>query len=289
MNLLFIANPKSGTARQKLNWNILRAWLPVGVTADWVSTSYPGHATAIAKQAVLEGVYDRIVAIGGDGTINEVAQGLQHAAFPLCIIPSGSGNGVARHFGLPLDPQKALHVAIHGFARQIDTGRFNGRFFLCTAGVGLDGVVAKEFSNSRTRGFWEYARIAMRSFFKAKTVQYFGQIEGIKFGLANARMLTIANCNQYGNNAKIAPEADASDGLLDVVQVTNFSLWLLPWFVLKTWLGVRRNDSTSNLLLAKNGHIHLAYPAQAHIDGEWIGEVSEVKFEVNEKSIWLVS
>jgi len=290
MNLLFIANPKSGTAKQKLSWTTLRAWLPADVTADWVSTSYPGNATEIARQAVEGGVYDRIVAIGGDGTINEVAQGLQHTAFPLCIIPVGSGNGVARHFGLPLDAQKALHTAIHGFARQIDAGRFNGHLFLCTAGVGLDGVVAKEFSNSKTRGFWEYVRIANRSFFNTRPIQYSGQMDGHDTKAAKARMLTIANCNQYGNNVKIAPGADASDGWLNVVQVKAFYPIFLPWFAAKSLLGWRiQQDATSSISLAKKGRFVLDKASEAHIDGEWIGSVNELTFEVEPLSMWLVS
>lgn len=288
MNLLFIANPRAGTTGNRLHWNEIRHWLPASVKAEWVSTNYQGHATALAKEAAASGEFDRIVAIGGDGTVNEVAKGLQHSLIPMGIIPSGSGNGVARHFGIPLHAQQALAFAISGKSIAVDAGRFNGHFFLCTAGVGLDGEISKAFSSSETRGFFTYAKLAIQCFKHCKPVSFSGYYDN-KSTEGKALMLTLANCNQFGNNAKIAPGANASDGHLDLVITHPLSAWTLPWFALKTFIGLRIQDFTSKLILTKAGSFQLSQAAEAHVDGEWIGAIDKVTYRIEPSSVLLVA
>lgn len=218
--LLALVNPLSGTASgpRKQQWvdYLLKKALEAGFTPEARFTEYPGHATKLATEAVQRGIR-RLVVIGGDGTMNETARVLLHTSTALGIVPVGSGNGLARHLGLPLSPEKAIDRAINGRPVVIDSGRINDHAFFCTTGMGFDAYVAHEFAQQPVRGLQTYIRTTYRAFWKYRPAAY--DVDGKSYTLFS---LTVANAGQFGNNAWIAPRANVADGLLDVCLLKPF-------------------------------------------------------------------
>jgi len=187
--------------------------------AELLITERPGHATVLAREAVRLGC-DRVVAIGGDGTVNEVAQALRSTPAVLAIVPTGSGNGLARHLGLPAAAAAALELATAANVRvaDLDTGTVNGRPFFNAMGLGLDAEISRRFNRLTRRGLPAYLRTALGAFLGSRTescvITAGGQTEAVEISL-----VAVANSDQYGNGARIAPGARADDGLLDLVAV----------------------------------------------------------------------
>ncbi len=187
-----------------------------GFLPEVVMTQYAGQATELAAAAVSQGIR-RVIAIGGDGTINEVARALRHSSTSLGIVPLGSGNGLARHLGLPLRAKPAIQRALMGKPVLIDSAEINNIPFFCTAGMGFEAHVAHEFARQKTRGLLTYVQTAWRAYqqYQPATYQLFGQTRRLF-------TLTFANAAQFGNNAWIAPVANIADGQLDVCQLLPF-------------------------------------------------------------------
>jgi diacylglycerol kinase (ATP) len=192
-----------------------------GVEGDVVFTRASGHAKRLAREAV-EGGASMVFAWGGDGTINEVASALAFGPGVLGVVPSGSGNGLARALGVPTDPELALGHGLQRPERTIDLGEFGGRLFVNVAGIGFDAVVASAFARSARRGFLPYLRAAGREFLKYEPVEYELDVDGERLHEA-AVLVAVANSNQYGNGATIAPDARLDDGALDLVVVGRLS------------------------------------------------------------------
>jgi len=217
---LFVVNPRSGTRLGRSAVEMIRYINEVveqaGHRAQIVVTQGPGHATELV-QAALQVPPAGVVAVGGDGTMNEVARALVHTTTPLGILPLGSGNGLARHLGLPLTLKAAILRALNGNARTIDTARINEYPFFGLAGMGFDAHVGQLFSQQTQRGLATYVKVAMEAYWTYQPQKYI--VDGTP---QEAFSLSFANAGQFGNNAWIAPQADLSDGLLDVCTVAPF-------------------------------------------------------------------
>jgi diacylglycerol kinase family enzyme len=218
--VLAIINPLSGTAsaEQKavLKDAFLRRAAAMHYEPEAVFTESAGHATELAAEAVKRGV-SRILAIGGDGTINETAQALRRSATALGIVPVGSGNGLARHLGVPLNPLKAIERALGGQPVVIDSAEINEHPFFCTAGMGFEAYVAHAFAKQPVRGLATYVRTTFQAFWAYQPGQYV--IDGQEKQLFS---LTFANAGQFGNNAWMAPKANISDGRLEQCELRPF-------------------------------------------------------------------
>ena len=171
--ITFIINPISGTKKKKEIPGLIHTILK---DSDWefeiVNTRYAGHATEIATEKAQQGV-DVVVAVGGDGTVNEVASALVHTNTALGIIPCGSGNGLARHLGVPMSRLKAIELFLNGGIQQMDYGIINGKqLFFCSCGVGFDALVSWEFAHAGKRGLMTYCSIALKENFKYKPETY---------------------------------------------------------------------------------------------------------------------
>lgn len=226
--ILFIVNKKAGTDREKRLENVIRRYLtPKAFSVDIAYLEYLGHGKELAQEAVAKGV-DTVVAVGGDGSINEIAQGLIGTDTALGIIPLGSGNGLARALKIPLKVAYALEVIANNRRKPVDVGYANEHLFLSNAGVGFDALVADKFRHTKKRGLWGYARLVVSSFSKYKGVEYSINVDGQK-RRQKAFLLTVANGNQFGYEFKLAPGASVFDGSLDVCLVppVNF-LGLVP-------------------------------------------------------------
>lgn len=282
-NILFIVNPISGV-RPFVDWKqLLDDYLDhTRFSFSIHETTSRGDATLTSKEAANKGV-DVVCAVGGDGTINEVAKGLIDSATTLAIIPRGSGNGLARHFSIPLDPIKAIERINQAATQVIDTGLINGSLFLCLAGIGFDATVAKAFDEFGKRGLLSYAQLALRTYFSYASQRY--EIQLAKQTIyTQAFLIAFANASQFGNNAYIAPEADACDGLLDLVIIKPFPWWAAPSVVARIFLGSINLSRycqriTFDQLTVKSSH-HLF-----HIDGEPAEATDKVQVSVRPKSL----
>jgi YegS/Rv2252/BmrU family lipid kinase len=229
-NVAVIINPISGTGRRpdearrraELAASLLDAR---GLEAEIFVTERAGHARELAQAAIARGV-SMCVAWGGDGTINEVASALAFSPVALAVIPSGSGNGLARELAIPLNPPAAFGVAANGRDQMIDAGEIEGRLFFNIAGLGFDARVAHEFAlqGHARRGFARYITIAMRELMRFKADSYTITANGTRLE-TRALFIAIANSRQYGNGATIAPGARIDDGALDIVIVGERSPW----------------------------------------------------------------
>ncbi len=268
MKIRFILNPVSGN-RPADTEHFARCIQLSFPGADMRLTKSAGHATELAREAAANG-FEVVVAIGGDGTINETARGLIGTHTALAVVPRGSGNGLARELGMPLDFEQAVVSLQRGTIGLCDVGRANGELFLNVAGVGLEAEIAWKFmkhGKSGARGKWPYFKLGAQTVFSYKPSVFDADIDGQKTQLSPLT-LVFANGRQYGSNFKIAPRANLGDGLLDMVAVNNVAKWklalALPGFFTDGWrpLGVTATTQVKRVTLTREGK----FPY--HIDGE---------------------
>jgi diacylglycerol kinase (ATP) len=182
-------------------------------SSEIVYTEYRGHAREIAEASLTDGT-DIILVVGGDGSINEIAEPLLHSNVTLGIIPGGSGNGIARHFGMKLNFKKALRQINQFRTLKIDTGRINGRFFLGFCGIGYDAHIAHRFDKMGNRGFWNYVKLVLR---ELKSFSPMKILLPKKPVLENIFVCSFMNTSQFGNNFKLSPRANPCDGEFDMI------------------------------------------------------------------------
>ena len=220
--ILAIINPVSGTS----NKDKIPRLIDTVVDHDQndvsiIATEYAGHAREIATDAVKDG-FDVVVAIGGDGTVNEVGSSLCGTPTAMAIVPCGSGNGLARHLRISMNASRALQVLNNGVVGEFDFCTVNDKPFFCTCGMGFDAKVSDKFANEGTRGFITYIKTTLAEYIKYKPQRYIIDIDGERL---EEKAFVIACCNaaQYGNNAYIAPRASMQDGLIDVTVMHPFN------------------------------------------------------------------
>lgn len=220
-SIAFVINPRSGKKWGGLKFDLFMKKLKQEKHAGHLYfTEYRGHAKELTKQLLARG-YTIIVAVGGDGTVNEVASELVSTDAALGIVPFGSGNGLARHLNIPMQWSKALRLIETGEEHLIDAGKINHQWFFCTCGVGFDASIGHKFTRVNNRGFTAYLRIVLSEFGKYKSRRYRFSVDGKKFK-RKAFVITVANASQYGNNAFIAPGARIDDGIFDVCIIKPF-------------------------------------------------------------------
>jgi len=244
-------------------------------------TSGPGHARSLARDALTAGA-DLVVAWGGDGTINEVASALIHSRAALGIVPTGSGNGLAREIGAPPRQDDALLAVLTGVDRIIDAGELNGRVFFNSAGMGFDAHVAAEFATSagHARGFASYASVTIRELFRYQAGEYVISAEDGPARTCRALLISVANTRQWGSGARIAPAALMDDERLDLVIVPA----LPPVVVLaNTWRLFAGSIAGWSAVATQRIHaaaIRCTPPAPVHVDGEPAGRLDSIDIRV---------
>ena len=225
-NIAFIVNPVSGTKTKNRITKLIRELLNKELFSPTVvTTEYAGHATQLAQQFALEGYY-AVIAVGGDGTINEVGKGLCGTNTALGIIPNGSGNGFARHLEISTRMNRAVEMLNNSEVISVDYCTVNDIPFFSTFGVGFDALVAQDFSNT-SRGLKGYIESILKDIFQYKPEQYHLQGEGIDLA-TSAFLINFANASQWGYDACIAPKASLQDGWMDVAIVSEFPLIKAP-------------------------------------------------------------
>jgi len=290
MKIRFIFNPVSGRhARNARLLPVLRAFIKArALDAEIVATEGPGHATELALAAVRAGC-ERVVAVGGDGTMNEVAQALLHTPAALALVPCGSGNGLALHLGLPLAPLAALELiaAIGGRVAAIDTGSVNGRPFFNAMGLGLDADVSRRFNQLTTRGLPAYARTALSAFAQRKPEQC-TIIAGGRTEAMDIMLVAVANSDQYGNRAFIAPGARVDDGQLDLVAIRPVGLFGAAVIGARLFLGNLDRSASVRRFRGSRFVIERPAPGLVHTDGETHPAAAKVEVLVHPRSLRIV-
>lgn len=215
MKVRLIINPISGTRNKAgLDRMVIDSLSPLGWEVEVVYTKGHGDATRLALSAI-EKNCDTVLAAGGDGTINETAAALCGTGVVLGILPCGSGNGLARHLGIPVDLREGLRVILENHPVDIDYATVNERKFFCTCGVGFDAAVSAAFALKKTRGKFTYLQSTFETYANYEPEFYTISANGKKL-TEKAFLVAVCNASQYGNNAYIAPSASINDGLLDV-------------------------------------------------------------------------
>ena len=264
-NIAFIVNPISGTKTKNRVSKLIRELLDLQqFKPTVVTTEYAGHATQLAQQFALEGYY-AVVAVGGDGTVNEVATGVKGSATALGIVPNGSGNGFARHLDISTRLNRAIEMLNSSEIINVDYGMVNEIPFFSTCGIGFDAVVAQDFADS-SRGFKGYLQSIFKDIFQYKPETY--HLKGDNIDLTTtAFLVNFANAGQWGYDAYIAPKASVQDGWLDVAIVSEFSLMEAPGMALR--LFTKNIDENLNMSTIRTKEIILTRDGEGvvHVDG----------------------
>lgn len=266
-SILFIMNPISGTVSKAGIPEIINKHLDQNKFDFQIAlTEYAGHATLLAEKGVKDGV-DIVVAVGGDGTINEVGRSLVGTHTALGIIPCGSGNGLARHLALSLNIKKSIDIINTCTIHRLDYGIINGKPFFCTCGMGFDAFISMKFAEAGKRGPITYAQKILEEGLKYEPQTYeIEDEEGIHH--YKAFLVSAANASQYGNNAYIAPKASMSDGLLDIIIMEPFDVLEASQVAIEMFNKTLDKNIKIKTFKAKHILIHRKEPGVIHYDGE---------------------
>ena len=286
---LAIINPISGTGSKKSIPDLLaQAYNASEYELFLTYTKAAGHAEELARRATSEG-YDHVIAVGGDGTVNEVARGLVGSQTALAIVPKGSGNGLARSLGLSMKSSKVIDQIVSGRRITIDSCTLNGRPFFCTCGMGFDAAVSMSFAEASTRGPVTYLRTMVDEYRSFTPDTYHLDINhGERTLETPAFVLVVANATQYGNNAYIAPEADLSDGLLDLAIIRPFPVIeaaLVLGDLMRGKLLGNKHYSTERI---QSLRITRSTSGPVHIDGEPLEEGTTIDIELRPQSLHVI-
>lgn len=284
---VFVINLISGTSDKAAIPGLIDQYLDkTKFEYEIAITQYAGHASEIATKAKDDGV-DVVVAVGGDGTVNEVARAIVHSNTALGIIPCGSGNGLARHLLLPLNVRKAIDVINRSEVRQLDYGIINGYHFFCTCGMGFDAFVSMKFAEAGKRGPITYVENVLREGLKYKPETY--TIEDDNGTLQyKAFLISCANASQYGNNAYIAPQASMSDGLMDVIIMEPFDVFEAPQISIEMFSKTLDKNSKIKTFRTRHLHIHRDKPGVIHYDGDPVMTGADIDIELKPKGINII-
>lgn len=211
----FIINPNSGIGKSQLVSLILKDFLNLTqINYQVFKTQFKGHAQQIAQEAIDNSI-DVIVAIGGDGTINEISKVIVNTNIALGIIPAGSGNGLARFLKIPFNLHTAIKIINNHKIKIIDTLDINGELAVSISGIGFDAMIADKFKHTKVRGLLSYIYYSFTTFLKYKPETYHLSINN-DFREVEALFIAFANSNQFGSNIVISPHAVINDGLFEV-------------------------------------------------------------------------
>lgn len=284
---VFVINLISGTSDKAAIPGLIDQYLDkTKFEYEIAITQYAGHASEIAAKAKDDGV-DVVVAVGGDGTVNEVARAIVHSDTALGIIPCGSGNGLARHLLLPLNVRKAIDVINRCEVRQLDYGIINDYPFFCTCGMGFDAFVSMKFAEAGKRGPITYVENVLREGLKYKPETY--TIEDDNGTLQyKAFLISCANASQYGNNAYIAPQASMSDGLMDVIIMEPFDVFEAPQISIEMFSKTLDKNSKIKTFRTRHLHIHRDKPGVIHYDGDPVMTGADIDIELKPKGINII-
>ena len=284
---VFIVNPISGTTKKKNIPEVIASTVDRSIFDYEIAyTAYAGHATVLSAKACSEGA-DVVVAVGGDGTVNEVGRALINSGTAMGIIPCGSGNGLVRHLLLPIDVKRSIEIINKFEVHDLDYGIINGHPFFCTCGMGFDAFVSKKFAEAGKRGLATYVETVLREGLSYKPETY-KIIDENGVARHKAFLISCANASQYGNNAYIAPQASMSDGMLDVVIMEPFDMIEASQISIEMMSKTLDKNSKIKSFRCRRLHIEREREGVIHYDGDPVESGKEVDIELQPKGIKIV-
>ena len=286
--ITFILNPISGTHSKDEIPGLIESTLDKErFESEIIFTEYAGHAAEIAHDCAEAGA-DIVVAVGGDGTVNEVARSLVHTQTALGIIPCGSGNGLARHLCIPLDVKGALRIINKDMIEDFDYGIINDMPFFCTCGVGFDAFISLKFAEAGKRGPITYVENVLKEGlnYKPETYEVEDETGATKY---KAFLIACANASQYGNNAYIAPGATMKDGEMDVIVMEPFDVLDAPQIAADLFMKTLGNNSKIKTFRTKHLHIHRKEEGAIHYDGDPIMTGTDIDVHIEHNGIRIVT
>jgi len=287
-HILFIVNPISGIGRQNKIDKVIQENLDHDrFTFEIRYTQCVHDGTRVAREAVSEGIFDAIVAVGGDGSINDVVAGMKDSPVPMGIIPCGSGNGLARNLKIPLTPAQAIKVLNNFHVEPIDTISVNDFTYVSIAGVGFDALVARRMKLAKTRGLRAYVDIVLTDYTTSQEQKFKMTVDGVEME-KEAWFISLANSNQFGFETKVAPTAKLDDGLIDVCIVKKIPLVHLPLTLPLVYLNHFQYSQHVEILKAKEVIIHNNDYRWVNIDGEGENVGTELYFKNNPQSLNII-
>jgi YegS/Rv2252/BmrU family lipid kinase len=229
----FIINPKSGVYDKSHIVGIIEQYIDSNkYDFEVLWTKYSGHGFRLAKEAISDGT-KIVCAVGGDGSVHNVASGLVGSDVVLGIVPTGSGNGLARHLEIPTDVKAAVITLNQMKIRDIDVGKVNNKYFFNVAGFGFDGKIAKLFAKSTKRGMMKYAQLVLREFMRSKPHDFSIQLDNGIVISDSALMISMANASEFGNGFSISPLSNVHDGIMELVVTSKPSIFSFPGILKK--------------------------------------------------------
>ncbi len=282
----FIINPNAGVKKKINIEEFIISNLPKTVNYEIIIWK-DAHDVQSVLSKISIGNFSHVIACGGDGTVNMVASAVVNSPMALGILPLGSGNGLARSNGIPMDLKNALNVIVKGNTKTIDSGTINGNHFFCTAGIGFDALIAHKFATSTKRGFITYFKTSIKEFFNYTPQNYSLQIDDIKL-TTDAFLITIANAGQWGNDVYIAPAAKLDDGLFHISILKPFPKFSILSFGIKL---ITKKVNTFKYMLSHIGRkISIQFKGElvAHYDGEPFIIKEELTIEMHPMSLNII-
>lgn len=286
-NILFLVNPISGgKSKEKLITKLQSLIQRKTIAAEVYQTSSRNDTILRAAQAVRDN-YHAVVAVGGDGTINDIASQLVGTQTALGIVPMGSGNGLSRELKIPFDLEKAFELILKNRIKEVDTGKVNDKPFFNIAGIGFDAHIAGLFEQAKSRGLIGYLKLILRSYSSYVPEKYTIQI-GEKVFTESAFVLAVCNGRQFGNNAWIGPNAKLDDGQLDITLIKSARWYQLPDIV--WWMFLQKIDRSGHVDTYRNANILVKRKTQGlvNIDGEPVLMDNNLIFKILPNSLRII-
>lgn len=285
---LLIINPASGTvSKHRIVPRLYRKMLRMAVDFDIAFSRGPGHVHELAAEAAEKSYYG-VIACGGDGTVNEAATGLIGTATALGIVPTGSGNGLARHIGIPIDIDLSLKIIAENNIINADYGTANGVPFFCTFGVGFDAAVSERCARENRRGALMYLKNSFTEYIKFHPEEYQIRV-GNQILTERAFLVVCCNASQYGNNAFIAPQASITDGELDLTIVHAGNLITDALAGVDILTGLVRKNAYINVIRTRSARIVRHRGGAAHVDGDAVTMPLDIDVQCHPAQLRLVS
>ena len=275
VRILFVLNGRSGSSGFDFKTGIQRYFEQGPYTIQIFEMPEKCTPHDIRKATTDFGA-DRVAAVGGDGTIKLVAEALLETTTPLCIIPAGSANGMARELGIPEKLEEALAIAATGRIRKIHLVRVNDELCIHLSDIGLNAFMVKRFESLQQRGMWGYMRAAWQTFWSRYRMQVDLYLDG-KHERLHAFMIVIANATMYGTGAKINPIGNLDDTQFEVVVLKKISLGE----IYKMWISHEPyHPQMTRLFQTRKLQIKTRKRAHFQVDGEYLGKIKELKAEI---------
>jgi diacylglycerol kinase (ATP) len=275
LKLLFIINPSAGNTRTDWGAVIQQYFSGTGHTIYLYNLPYPCHA-GMVKEKIYEYQPDKVIAVGGDGTLKLVAESVRNMHVPVGVLPAGSANGMAKELTIPTEPRKALDVILNGQLKKIDLIRINNELCIHLSDIGFNAFVVKTFETFNKRGMWGYIKAAWKVLWRNPRMQVTIAADN-KYIQRNAAMIVVANATKYGTGALINPEGELDDGLFEVIVIKKMALSE----IFKMMISKKPYDPEKIEMYKTSGvQVQSKHKVHFQIDGEYLGKIHTIRAEV---------